>query len=139
MAFDPVTALFDIGGKLIDKLLPDPVKAAEAKLKLAEMQQNGELAAMTKDTEMYKSEQEGVSTRWTADMSSDSWMAKNIRPLSLLVCFTAEVGFAIASGLGFTIGDAYATLMGQLLLLMVGAYFGGRSLEKIMDKWANRK
>lgn len=56
MAFDPISAALEIGGKLIDRLWPNPEQAAEAKLKLVEMQQNGELARMTNDTEIFKAE-----------------------------------------------------------------------------------
>lgn len=56
MAFDPLSAAMEIGGKLIDRLWPNPEQAAEAKLKLIELQQNGELARMTNDTETFKAE-----------------------------------------------------------------------------------
>lgn len=56
MAFDPISAAMEIGGKLIDRLWPNPEQAAEAKLKLLQMQQDGELARMTNDTEIFKAE-----------------------------------------------------------------------------------
>ena len=54
MAFDPISAVLDIGGKLIDRLWPDPVKAGEAKMELAKMAQTGELARLTAETELAK-------------------------------------------------------------------------------------
>ncbi len=56
MAFDPISAALEIGGKLIDRLWPNPEQAAEAKMKLIELQQSGELARMTNDTELFKAE-----------------------------------------------------------------------------------
>ena len=74
----PLTAILDIGGKLVDKFFPDPAQAEAAKLKLLEMQQSGELAQLNADV----SEQHDLTSRLQADMGSDSWLSKNIRPLS---------------------------------------------------------
>jgi hypothetical protein len=54
MAFDPISALFEVGGKLIDKLIPDPQAKAQAQLELAKMQETGELARMANETETLK-------------------------------------------------------------------------------------
>jgi hypothetical protein len=61
----PIAALLDVGGKLIDKLIPDPEAKAKAQLELAKMSQDGELAKMANDTEIYKTEQENAAT-WAA-------------------------------------------------------------------------
>ena len=82
-------ALLGIGGKLIDKLIPDPEQKAKAQLELAKMAQDGELAKMANETEMFKAEQENTTARWTADMASDSWLSKNIRPIALIAIFIA--------------------------------------------------
>jgi len=125
----PLDALLGIGNKLIDHFFPDANQAAEAKLKLLEMQQNGQLAQLNADI----SEQNNVSDRWKADASSDSALAKNIRPMTLVYILTAYVVFAIADGSGYKIAPSYVELLGQWGMLVMSAYFGGRTLEKIMD------
>lgn len=126
-------SLLNIGGKLIDKLIPDPAQKAEAQLKLAQMVQSGELAKMANDTELYKAEQSNVTGRWTADMASDSWLSKNIRPLSLIAIFSGYFTFAMMSAYGYNANEAYVTLLGNWGMLIFGAYFGSRSLEKITE------
>jgi hypothetical protein len=129
----PLTALLDVGGKLIDKLIPDPEAKAKAQLDLAKMAQDGELAKMANETDLYKSEQAGVSDRWKADMASDSWWSKNIRPMTLAYILSAYLALAVLDGFGFRVAEAYVTLLGQWGMLVMSAYFGGRTLEKIMD------
>jgi hypothetical protein len=129
-----IDALLGIGGKLIDKLIPDPEAKAKAQLDLAQLAQSGELAQMANDTKMYELEQTNVSDRWKADMSSDSWLSKNIRPMTLVYILSAYLALAIMDGLGFHIAESYVTLLGQWGMLVMGAYFGGRTLEKVMNK-----
>lgn len=129
----PLTALLEVGGKLIDKLIPDPEAKAKAQLDLAKMAQDGELAKMANETDLYKSEQAGVSERWKADMASDSWLSKNIRPMTLAYILSAYLALAVLDGFGFRVAEAYVTLLGQWGMLVMSAYFGGRTLEKIMD------
>jgi hypothetical protein len=131
----PLDALLGIGNKLIDHFFPDANQAAEAKLKLLEMQQNGQLAQLNADV----SEQNNISDRWKADAASDSALAKNIRPLTLVYILTAYVVFAIADGAGYKIASNYVELLGQWGMLVMSAYFGGRTLEKIMDMKAKAK
>ena len=129
----PLTAILEVGGKLIDKLIPDPEAKAKAQLDLAKMAQDGELAKMANETDLYKSEQAGVSDRWKADMASDSWLSKNIRPMTLAYILSAYLALAVLDGFGFRVAEAYVTLLGQWGMLVMSAYFGGRTLEKIMD------
>lgn len=129
----PLTALLEVGGKLIDKLIPDPEAKAKAQLDLAKMAQDGELAKMANETDLYKSEQAGVSDRWKADMASDSWLSKNIRPMTLAYILSAYLALAVLDGFGFRVAESYVTLLGQWGMLVMSAYFGGRTLEKIMD------
>lgn len=129
----PLTALLEVGGKLIDKLIPDPEAKAKAQLDLAKMAQDGELAKMANETDLYKSEQTGVSDRWKADMASDSWLSKNIRPMTLAYILSAYLALAVLDGFGFRVAEAYVTLLGQWGMLVMSAYFGGRTLEKIID------
>jgi hypothetical protein len=126
-------ALLSVGGKLIDKLIPDPEAKAKAQLDLAKMAQDGELAKMANETDLYKSEQAGVSDRWKADMASDSWLSKNIRPMTLAYILSAYLALAVLDGFGFRVAESYVTLLGQWGMLVMSAYFGGRTLEKIMD------
>ena len=83
-----IDALLGIGGKLIDKLIPDPEAKAKAQLDLAQLAQSGELAQMANDTKLFEAEQTNVSDRWKADMASDSWLSKNIRPMTLVYRLT---------------------------------------------------
>jgi hypothetical protein len=129
----PVGALLEVGGKLIEKLIPDPEAKAKAQLDLAKLAQDGELAKMANETDLYKTEQAGVSDRWKSDMSSDSWWSKNIRPMTLAYILSAYLALAVLDGFGFRVAEAYVTLLGQWGMLVMSAYFGGRTLEKIMD------
>jgi len=128
-----IDALLSVGGKLIDKLIPDPEAKAKAQLDLAKMAQDGELAKMANETDLYKSEQAGVSDRWKADMASDSWLSKNIRPMTLAYILSAYLALAVLDGFGFRVAESYVTLLGQWGMLVMSAYFGGRTLEKIME------
>ena len=129
----PLTALLDVGGKLIDKLIPDPEAKAKAQLELATLAQSGELAKMANDTDLYKTEQNNLTDRLKADMSSDSWLSKNIRPMTLIAIFVGYFTFAMMSAFGHNANEAYVTLLGQWGMLVMSFYFGGRTLEKIVD------
>ena len=128
-----VTEVLKMGGKILDRVLPDPEAKAKAQLELATLAQNGELAKMANETDLYKTEQAGVSDRWDADMSSDSWLSKNIRPMALVAIFVAYFLFALMSAFGYNAQASYVELLGQWGMLVMSAYFGGRTLEKIME------
>ena len=125
----PIGALLDIGGKILDKVFPDPAQAEQAKLKLLEMQQNGELAKLNADV----SEQHELTERLKADMGSDSWLSKNIRPMSLIAIFLGYFLFAMMSAFGYNANESYVTLLGNWGMLIMGAYFGGRTVEKLAE------
>jgi len=80
-----------------------------------------------------KNEDNNVSTRWSSDMSSDSWLSKNIRPMSLVAIFIGYFLFAMMSAFGLNANEAYVTLLGQWGMLIMGAYFGGRTIEKLAE------
>ena len=126
-------SLLGIGGKLIDKLIPDPAQKAEAQLKLAQMAQSGELAKMANEAELFKTEQDNLTGRHVADMASDSWLSKNIRPLTLVAIFTGYFTFGIMDANGVKANETYVQLLGQWGMLVMSFYFGGRTLEKIME------
>ena len=134
-----IDAVLNIGGKLIDKLIPDPTEKAKAQLELAKMAHDGELAKMANEAKLYEIEQSGVSSRWSSDMASDSWLAKNIRPATLAYILSAYLALAVLDGFGFKVAEAYVTLLGQWGMLVMSAYFGGRTLEKIMDIRAQKR
>ena len=74
-----------------------------------------------------------ISSRWNADMKSDSWMSKNVRPLVLifLVISTVLMIFIDAGAISFNVEDKWTDLLQLVLITVIGAYFGGRSLEKV--------
>jgi len=80
-----------------------------------------------------KNEDNNISTRWSADMASDSWLSKNIRPMSLVAIFVGYFLFAMMSAFGLNANEAYVTLLGQWGMLIMGAYFGGRTIEKLAE------
>jgi hypothetical protein len=126
-------ALLNVGGKLIDKLIPDPEAKAKAQLELTKLAQDGELAKMANETKLFEIDQTAVSDRWKADMGSDSWLSKNIRPMTLVYILSAFIVMALLDGAGYKIAEAYVTLLGQWGMLVMTAYFGGRTIEKIAD------
>lgn len=122
-----------LAGKIVasiaDKLGVEPtVEAVTAKLEA-----NPELAVKMReiDVRAFEAEQKAVSERWQADMASDSWLSKNIRPMTLVYILTAYLLFAIASAFGVNVNQAYVTLLGDWGQLIMLAYFGGRTAEKI--------
>jgi uncharacterized membrane protein (DUF106 family) len=125
----PLGAILDIGGKILDKVFPDPAQAEQAKLKLLEMQQNGELAQIAADT----AEQQELTKRQQADMASDSTLSKNIRPMTLVFILIVYSTFAMMSAFDVEVNNNYVELLGQWGMLIMSFYFGGRTLEKIMD------
>jgi len=78
-------------------------------------------------------QENNVSDRWKADMGSDSWLSKNIRPMTLVYILTAYLLFAALSAAGIQVQESYVQLLGQWGMLVMTAYFGGRTVEKIMD------
>jgi hypothetical protein len=131
----PLAALLSVGEKLIDRLIPDPAAKADAQVKLMEMAQKGELAKMEAEIR----EQEELTKRQNADMASDSWLSKNIRPLSLIALFGAYIIFAIMSAAGIDTNESYTMLLGQWGQLAFGFYFGSRGMEKVAEIWSKHK
>jgi hypothetical protein len=130
----PLTAIFDIGNKLIDKLIPDPAAKAQAQQELLKLQQEGRLAELNADNV----EAQELTKRQSADMLSDSWLSKNIRPLTLIAILVGYFVFAMMSAYDMDTNEKYVELLGQWGMLIMSFYFGGRSLEKIMDMKSKR-
>jgi hypothetical protein len=126
-------AILNIGGKLIDKLIPDPEAKAKAQMDLAKMAQDGELAKMANETKQLEIEQTAITERWTADMASDSWLSKNIRPMALIAIFVAFFLFTMMSAFGYNAQESYVNLLGQWGQIIFLAYFGGRTVETLAD------
>ena len=130
----PLAAVLDIGSKLVDKFFPDPAQSEQAKLQLLTMSQNGELAQLNADV----AEQHEVTERLKADMGSDSWLSKNIRPMTLIAILIGYFTFAGLSAAKIDVNESYVQLLGQWGMLIMSFYFGGRTLEKIMDMQAKK-
>jgi hypothetical protein len=96
----------------------------KAKMELAELQLFADAA---------KNEDDNVTDRWKSDMGSDSWLSKNIRPMSLIAIFLGYFLFAMMSAYGYNANESYVTLLGNWGMLIMGAYFGGRTIEKLAD------
>jgi hypothetical protein len=124
----PIAALLSIGEKVLDKVLPDPAAKAEAQAKLMEMAQKGQLAELQADM----NEQDNLTERAKNDMASDSWLSKNIRPMTLIFILVVYTVFAMMSAYGYNANESYVTLLGQWGMLIMSFYFGGRTLEKIL-------
>ena len=125
----PIAALLDVGMKVLDKFVPDPEAKAKAQAELLKMQQEGRLAELQADQVAMQE----TSKRWQADMASDSWLSKNIRPMTLVYILLAYVSFAVMSAWGINVNEAYVKLLGEWGQLIMLAYFGGRTVEKVMD------
>jgi hypothetical protein len=108
-------------GGVIDNLHTSKEEKLEAKQKMQEL-------IASYETQMEKE----ISTRWEADMKSDSWLSKNVRPLVLifLVLSTVLLIFIDAGVINFVVEAKWTDLLQLVLITVIGAYFGGRSLEK---------
>jgi hypothetical protein len=125
----PIAAILSIGEKVLDRVLPDPAAKAQALAELAKIQNEGKLAELGADN----IENQELTKRLEADMGSDSWLSKNIRPMTLLIILTGYFVFAMMSAFGLDANEAYVSLLGQWGMLIMSFYFGGRTLEKIID------
>ena len=109
-------------GGVIDNLHTSKEEKLEAERKIKELMANYEI-------EMEKN----ISSRWDADLKSDSWLSKNVRPLVLifLIVCTMLLIFIDAGALNFEVKSSWVDLLQLVLITVIGAYFGGRSLEKV--------
>ena len=109
-------------GSVIDNLHTSGEEKLEAERKIKELIANYEV-------EMEKN----ITSRWEADLKSDSWLSKNVRPLTLvfLIVCTMLLIFIDAGALNFEVKSSWVDLLQLVLITVIGAYFGGRSLEKV--------
>ena len=111
----------NVGG-VIDNLTTSKEEKLEAERKVKELIANYEM-------EMEKN----ITSRWEADLKSDSWLSKNVRPMTLifLIVCTMLLIFIDAGALKFEVKSSWVDLLQLVLITVIGAYFGGRSLEKV--------
>jgi hypothetical protein len=124
----PLAAILSIGEKVLDKVLPDPQAKAKAMAELAKIEAEGRLAELQADT----NEQDNLTKRAEADMGSDSWLSKNIRPMTLIFILVTYTIFGLMSAWDIEVNQTYVELLGQWGMLIMSFYFGGRTLEKIL-------
>ena len=112
-------------GGVLDNLTTSKEEKLEAARKIEELVANYEIKM-----------EENITDRWKADMNSDSWLSKNVRPLVLifLVVCTMLMIFIDAGTIAFTVEEKWTDLLQLVLITVIGAYFGGRSLEKTKKK-----
>ena len=124
-------------GNLLSGGAADLVKGVGGVIDDLHTSEEERLAAEQKVKELissYEIEMEkNITERWKMDMQSDSWLSKNIRPLVLvfLVVSTVLLIFIDAGAINFTVQDKWTDLLQLVLITVIGAYFGGRSLEKV--------
>ena len=92
-----------------------------------------ELAELDLLAKAAQNDADNITDRWQADMSSDSWLSKNIRPMSLIAIFLGYFLFAMMSAFNYNANESYVSLLGQWGMLIMGAYFGGRTIEKLAE------
>ena len=111
----------NIGG-VVDNLHTSKEEKLEAERKIKELIANYEV-------EMEKN----ITSRWEADLKSDSWLSKNVRPLVLifLIICTMLLIFIDAGTIKFEVKSSWVDLLQLVLITVIGAYFGGRSFEKV--------
>ena len=109
-------------GSVVDNLHTSGEEKLEAERKIKELVANYQV-------EMEKN----ITSRWEADLKSDSWLSKNVRPLVLifLIVCTMLLIFIDAGALNFEVKSSWVDLLQLVLITVIGAYFGGRSLEKV--------
>ena len=109
-------------GSVVDDLHTSAEEKLEAERKIKELIANYEV-------EMEKN----ITSRWEADLKSDSWLSKNVRPLVLifLIICTMLLIFIDAGTINFEVKSSWVDLLQLVLITVIGAYFGGRSLEKV--------
>ncbi len=117
------------GLKIIDKFIADPDAKIKAEQELQKMANDARLAELNADNV----EAQEVTKRQSSDMASDSWLSKNIRPMTLIAILAGYFTFAMMSAFDIDTNKAYVELLGEWGMLIMSFYFGGRTLEKIVD------
>lgn len=132
-----ITKLFSSGatklvegiGGVLDELITSKDEKLAAELKIKELIARHEVEMETE-----------ITSRWASDMNSDSWLSKNVRPMVLifLVVSTVILVFIDVGVIEFIVEDKWVDLLQLVLITVIGAYFGGRSMEKV-NNTSNKK
>lgn len=120
------TLIKDVGDTVKQFVTTDKDRL-ELDIKLQEMQDKF-IVDMANNANEYENQ---ITERLKADMQSDSWLSKNIRPMTLIFILVMYSGLSISSGFQFKVTEAYITLLGQWGMLIMSFYFGGRTIEKV--------
>lgn len=122
-----VDKIVDSVGNAIDNLVTSDEEKLTLKNELAKIQ----IEAKNKKDELDLRYEEQLTQRQSNDMQSDSWLSKNIRPLTLIFILVMYSLLSISSGFDFQVTESYVQLLGQWGMLIMSFYFGGRTLEKL--------
>lgn len=122
-----VSSVVDSVGTAIDKLVTSDAERLQLRNELERIKIE---AQNQKDSIDLKYEEE-ITKRHQSDMTSDSWLSKNIRPLTLIFILIMYSLLSISSGFDFEVTESYVQLLGQWGMLIMSFYFGGRTIEKI--------
>lgn len=126
-----------MGGAVVGAIANAVGAPAQPDAIVAALEGNPDLSLKLKeiDVRQFEVEQVAVTDRWKADMASDSRLSKNIRPAVLIYILSAFLLFSLLSAFGISVNTAYVTLLGEWGQIVMLAYFGGRSAEKIASIW----
>ena len=121
-------AIVDSVGKAVDELVTSDQERLALQNELVKIKLDADQKAQEIDLQYDKE----VSARHLADMQSDSWLSKNIRPMTLIFILVMYSLLSISSGFNFAVTESYVQLLGQWGMLIMSFYFSGRTLEKLM-------
>ena len=122
-----VDKIVDSVGNAVDSIVTNDEERLILRNELARIQ----LESKYKQDELELQFDKEISERHKNDMNSDSWLSKNIRPLTLIFILLMYSLLSISSGFDFTVTESYVELLGQWGMLIMSFYFGSRGLEKI--------
>lgn len=122
-----IGTVIDSVGNAIDKLVTSDAEKLQLHNELAKIQ----IEAVLKEQELELKYEEEISKRHQADMISDNWISKSIRPLTLMFILVMYSLLSISSGFNFQVTESYVELLGQWGMLIMSFYFGGRTVEKV--------
>ena len=119
----------NVGGSIADKISGIIDKHTFSKVEKAEMEKEMNQVFLNAESKL----NESITERWKIDLKSDSYLSKNVRPLVLIFLITSTVllVFIDAGAINFNVKDSYVDLLQLVLITVIGAYFGGRSFEKV--------
>lgn len=122
-----IGTVIDSVGNAIDKLVTSDSEKLQLHNELAKIQ----IEAKLKEQELELKYEEEISKRHQSDMTSDNWLSKSIRPLTLIFILVMYSLLSISSGFKFEVTESYVELLGQWGMLIMSFYFGGRTVEKV--------